>query len=484
MISFLKKEKIKFLIVAIVLIAFFFRFYNYQNRWGLAYDQARNALVALWAIRTHQIPLIGPFSASGPFVFGPYYYWFLIAEGILFSYNFFFLWIVRSVLSVFMVLFVIFVGSELGGVELGLLWGFFAAISTAVIGLSTNLIASSLVQTVSVFVVYFFAKAIKKPTFLNYFLLGLSVGFTINIHFQAIPLLLILPIAVFFSKPKIKSFPFLLLGFVFPFVPIAIFDAKTHFYESSNFIQYTLHPRGVEPKRWLTYLTDIWPNYWSDIIGGSKYLTYIIILISTIVTWSAWVRKQIENPIKGIVVGLIVIFLFLRYFQGVFFEDFIAFLHPFILAFTAWVCLMLLKKNKAAGIILIFLIAIFTVKASYSSITAATNLTALDSQLLVSKLKLYESHKNFAIYDYQYKTGKFSLPLVLYLDREKLTNSKGVKIGVANFSIPNYQIIDEEKKYYHVYLFNLNNISESKLKKAGWILVTPRTVYNSIEKWY
>ena len=51
-----------FLIIA---IACFLRFYNYDNRWGLAYDQAYGAIVGKYALTEGKIPLVGPFSSAG-----------------------------------------------------------------------------------------------------------------------------------------------------------------------------------------------------------------------------------------------------------------------------------------------------------------------------------------------------------------------------------------------------------------------------------
>ena len=41
------------------------RFYNYDVRWALAHDQARDALVAREALRQHKIPVLGPFLKQG-----------------------------------------------------------------------------------------------------------------------------------------------------------------------------------------------------------------------------------------------------------------------------------------------------------------------------------------------------------------------------------------------------------------------------------
>src|SRR3989338_11325507 len=67
----------KILLLLILLIALFFRFYNSQNRYGIGYDGSRDALVAFESKRQLQLPLTGSFSSIGPITFGPWYYYYI-----------------------------------------------------------------------------------------------------------------------------------------------------------------------------------------------------------------------------------------------------------------------------------------------------------------------------------------------------------------------------------------------------------------------
>src|SRR3989338_3263463 len=48
-----------FAVILIILLSIFLRFYNFQARWGIAGDDARDALIALEAIRRVELPLTG-----------------------------------------------------------------------------------------------------------------------------------------------------------------------------------------------------------------------------------------------------------------------------------------------------------------------------------------------------------------------------------------------------------------------------------------
>src|SRR5260221_5008170 len=65
-------------VVIIIAITLLLRFYLYPVRWGLAYDQAHDAIVARYALAHGKIPLLGPFSSAGPFQTGGEWYWFIM----------------------------------------------------------------------------------------------------------------------------------------------------------------------------------------------------------------------------------------------------------------------------------------------------------------------------------------------------------------------------------------------------------------------
>lgn len=57
-VNFLVKNKVKVLLSLILILGSILRFYDFFNRWGLAYDQARDLIVASYALHNFTIPLI------------------------------------------------------------------------------------------------------------------------------------------------------------------------------------------------------------------------------------------------------------------------------------------------------------------------------------------------------------------------------------------------------------------------------------------
>src|SRR3989344_7279890 len=98
--KFLKKHRYVLAIGVILAIAVVFRFYNFENRWGLAYDQARDVIVAKEALRLHQPPLIGPFTSAGAFVYGPQWFWITMIMVLVFPFSVITPWVIQILLYV------------------------------------------------------------------------------------------------------------------------------------------------------------------------------------------------------------------------------------------------------------------------------------------------------------------------------------------------------------------------------------------------
>jgi len=437
-----------------------------------------------------EIPVSGPFSASGPFVFGPIWYWFHALFTLLNPSSVMWLWIVQTSISTLMPLVMFIVGRKIINSHFGLLLGFFTAISTAQIAQATNLTYSSFAGFFSVFILLFFVFFIKSKKTIYIFLMSLFMGLAMNIHFQAVGYFLFLPIIILLNLKSPKNIFFIILGFFIPFIPLIFFDFTSNHYQSRNIVEYLLNGGSANslPKRWLIYVGEFWPKAYSHIIGGYSPIGILIGTISFLVVLYSFFKKKINLTILFIGIFFILNFIVLRYFKGNIFDAFLVYLHPSILIITAWVVYTIFKWNKYAGIMLFLIISSFTFIKNYEEISNATNHTAVYSLSFMNKIRTIYPNEKFAVYDYEFETSNRSYPIVMYMMKNDLLNDEGRKIGFlqatisAELEIHNAPLILGTLN--ENILLDLNRYTREELEEKGWVFINPSGVYESVIKWY
>lgn len=471
----------------ILILAIFLRFYNYENRWGLAYDQARDALVAREALRQHKIPVLGPFSQAGSFVMGPIWYWLVALATSVYPNSILTPWVILTISYVLVVYIMILIGKELDGKSLALILGIFTAISTAQIAQSTDLTNPSGIAILSASALYFAIKYVKTGRKLFIFLSPFFISLAINVHLQAIGLLFLIPPMVAAQRPNLKKISFLLIGIVIPFIPLIVFDIAHNFYDTRSMIDYFLYGqyRIYIPNRWLTYLGIFWPNTWAKIIGGWVVLGYLTIGFLTITTLYALFSKKITKPFLTLIISFLLILIMFRYFRGEKFDGYFVFLHPFVITLTGWMVLTLYKRKAILGLLLIFLIIGGSIQKDIQEIKKSENYTAYVVKVWINKILEKYPHEKFAVYDLEYARRDKSLPLALFLDRDKRIDDRGLKIGLTiatSGSQFKHPVILGDRGGYQI--LDLNSSTSAELSTEGWVFINPSQIYHSTQEWY
>lgn len=474
----------------ILLIAIFLRFYNYDNRWGLAGDQAHDAIVARYALENQKIPLLGPFSSAGAFQTGGEWYWIIMFGTQVFPQSVIAPWVFITVLSVFFVFLIIKIGERLINKWFGLLVGALAAFSTAQITQSTNLTNQSPLALVALLAIFFSIKytQTKKRGYL--FFLGLTVSLASSIHLQGTALFLLIPFTVFLNGiPSFKEIILVGSGVLIPWIPVLWIDVNNNFYNITNMISYYLRDQykisfEVLGRRWLTYIGDFIPTVWGFVIGGNKVVGYIIIVDFLIVGVYSLIKKQISKEWIILFLGFGSMIGLLRYTRTPLFDSYFVFLHPFFFLATGWLLYRLYAINKFFAVLLFVVIIVGSIIRTYPDITGKENNTPLKAEKWGSILTRKYPGGKFSIFDYSYNNVVRSLPLVLFLQKDKLLDEEGVKIGAAatrSAYMGHLPIVREGGVFL---LFDLNSSSSASLRKYNWAPVNPKDVYYSTEEWY
>ena len=280
-ILFLRRNFFWVLFTAILFLAIALRFYDYNDRYGLAYDQAHDAVVSRYAVSENKIPLLGPFSSAGPFQTGGEWYWLLMIPISIYPYSILSPWIFITILYVIFVACIILLGKEIKGNVFGLFVGALAAVSTAQISQSLNLTNQAPHALIALLAIWAMLRFIKKKKDKYLFFIAFFVSLSISIHLQGVALMIFLLLTIILTGiPSKKGVIVILAGLLIPLSPILIYDIWHDFFNIRNMVNYYLFDQykisfDVLGRRWLTYVGEFLPQSWSYIIGGLVISGYI-----------------------------------------------------------------------------------------------------------------------------------------------------------------------------------------------------------------
>lgn len=489
--NFFVKNWFTICLICLFLFSLFLRFYNYQNRWGLALDQAHSALIARYGLEALKIPLIGPFSSAGPMQTGGEWYWFVMA-GTIFNQNEVITpWIFLTLTYVLFVLLIAFLGKELVSKKFGILLGVLALVSTAQIAQSSNLTNQSPLALFSLFAIWSMIRFIKTKKMRYLFLLGFNVSFAISLHFQGIALLSLVLATIIIARASLKGALTTLFGLFVPMIPLLLFDFKNDFINSRNIIQYYLHDQykislDVLGRRWKTYAGIFWPNAWSHVIGGRFPIGFVLIAIVGIVTLYNFLKRNISKEWQIIITSFIGMVVILRYVRTPLYDSYIVFLHPFIFLLTGWIIYFLYKKNKFLGLVFFAAVVTFSlIKDSEELNYNKTNYSVVEAGSLVKLLKEKFPNQKFSIYSYKYQLSDKNFILALFLDAQNLIDQNGRRVGLViatESAVASFPIIKGEIPNQR--LLDLNSSKSGELEKSDFANVNPAQIYYMTQEWY
>lgn len=478
-------------LICLLCLSFILRFYNYQNRWGLALDQAHDALIARYSLEEGKIPLVGPFSSAGPMQTGGEWYWFIMLGTVFNKSEVITPWIFLTLTYVAFVLLIALLGKELISKKFGILLGILALVSTAQIAQSSNLTNQSPLALFSLFALWSMIRYVRTKKLKFLFLLGLNVSLAISFHFQGVALITLILSTIILRRVSLKGIFVLLIGFFIPMIPLLLFDLKNDFINSRSIIQYYLHDQykislDVLGRRWKTYAGVFWPNAWAHVIGGRPFVGYALLGGLGIITSYNFIKKNISKEWQIIITSFLGMVVILRYIRTPLYDSYVVFLHPFIFILTGWLIYFLYKKNKFVGIITFSIIVFFSlIKDSEELNYNKANYSAEETTTSVELLKKKFPDQKFSIYSYKYQWAERNFILALFLDAKNLIGDNGRRVGIVISTesavlkfpvllgnIPGPRIVD------------LNSFTSSELGKSDFANVNPKQIYYATEEWY
>ena len=473
----------------ILLTAFFFRFWNYSGRYGLAYDQAHDAIIAREAVQNRLVPLVGPFSSAGPFQTSGTWYWLLMLPTFFYSDSILTPWIFLTFSGFLMVLGIGIFGTYLAGRTFGLIVALLTAVSTAQIAQSVNLTNQTPIPYISFLALASSVIFLRNKKYVYMALTGFLVSLAASIHLQGMALCIVIAVAlVLHWRIIVRSSLSALAGFIWPMLPIIMWDIPRGFRNIHNMIYYYRYDQfnislDVLGRRWLTYLSDFWPREWSHITGGFSWIGYLIAAMMICTCLYHIKKRSLTREWVLLCMSFLGMMIVVRYTHVPIFSSFITFMHPIVLILTAWSIHTVVKLNKTVGLLLLLIIVSGSVvKSSREAFLPRQNFTAKTSLEIRAKLKNLYPGEKFMIYDYNYEEVTRSVPIVLFLDEENLLSESGRKIGFLRQNhqgMFNTDIISTTSGL----IADLSASNSGQLIRDGWIGVNPSDIYKSTAEW-
>lgn len=496
--TFVKKKIDIYVILLLVIIAvsIFFRFYNYPFRYGLGDETVREAVIGIEGAREKQAPLTGGFSSAGPFVWGPWFYYQMILVSLIapFSYS---TWVYLGITSVFSVLLLYKIGLQLEGKVFGLILAFFGCLSPALIISSTHLTFPNLTNVFAMLIFSLFILLVQKNVSYWWSLLfGIILGVAVNIHFQMAGLLIFLFLLLYRYK-KILYFFYASCGVAFTFIPLILFDLTNHWHNIRSILFYYIHGKETiyVPNSWTLYLRDFWPAYWGDVIGIPQVFAVVIIIFSFISLMGLFYKKKISTVMIFIIVAFLVNFIQLRYYFGERFFGYLNHFRPFVLIFTGYAIYFifeLISNSRFKKLSSYFLIAMLFL---LSILILPNSTKRLDKDAFTVEMYGYTAllekiypHRTFTIFKCSSPNKNVAVhtlnSIIFLLDKQKLLSNNGVKIGIASSECSLPDTVTDKNMIQETPLVDFSAASTENINKAYWKPYTFKSIYEPTAHWW
>ncbi len=435
-----QKKRYILLAVLIIILSLLLRFYKFDSLWGLSTDETRDALIALESIKRRDLPLIGSFSSAGPFVFGPLFYWFIMASYIILPGVVNGPWIITSMLSTVTVIILLLCARSIGSLRFSLITGLLAAYSPQLVLRSKALNQHTQVALWSALGLLFFLKLAKNKRPLYAYLCGLAIGIAINMHYQALNLLIFTPFILLITNIKLsKKFIYSILfivGVLTASIPIILWDINQNFANYRNLLDYLLigQYRIYVPNSWRLFMFEYFPSYWSLGAGGLKPIALFLIALTGVTFLIKTVTGKVSNNL--LILGMIFFLLSFinKFYKGERFEGYLIYLLPLVILFTSWSLYEVIKYNRYSYFLGIFLVFVvfwgntILVKRYYrESDNSLKEINASINQLTA----LYPNQK-FKVYNYTIYNSEKGFTLGLLLNFRDKLDPNGQEIGICH----------------------------------------------------
>lgn len=445
-------------LIFILLLAFFFRFYNLTNWFSFGMDQEYEALLIKNIVSLKHIPLIGVNISDTGLYLGPFFLYLGSIPFIIFGGNPLGWAITASLLGVITTYFIYKITEEIYGKRPAIFASFFYAASFLTSFYDRHFWNPTLIPLISLGLVYSLYKIAKGK---SKFLLLTATLFGLGFH-SHLSILVFLPIIIFFlikfwSKINTKILVWSLIIFLFFLSPLILFDLRHNFTNSRAVIdlltgknqnqtvlsnigeRLSLFTNTLGRFVWLPVFPDLFVETGQcrelNFLQKKPYPEMIILALLSLVVFtfscchfnSKFPKKiKIPNLFDRIIMAAIIMAIIsVLFYQKDYYEYYLLFLLP-LFAIILAKSVNFLWNGPEGRLIVYFILILFLILNSATLLTAKSSYSFADKLETLSFSKKYLTSENYSLEalgecprfgGYRYLYEHFvSRPLSSYMD--------------------------------------------------------------------
>lgn len=241
--------KYKILVIAVIILGIFIRFYRLPELTSFSYEQALALESSGKIVQTGKISLIGTeyfirqTSVNHSFFNSGFYLYPLSITQYIFGFDPLAPAILFVLLNICAGIGLLFIVDKYFKKPLGLITLVLFMFSPSIVNISRTIWHVYLLVPIIVLSIWFYLKTIETSKIIWLFLLGFSLGLGFGMHISyAIGIIFFLLACIFYlnKKRKLINLPFLFIGIIFGYFPLIIFDLRHNLYNTSTMVTFLL----------------------------------------------------------------------------------------------------------------------------------------------------------------------------------------------------------------------------------------------------
>jgi len=284
------------ILVVVVLVGIFLRFYRLEGFVTFLGDQGRDAIIIKRIITGEHFPAIGAPTSVGQVYLGPFYYYFIAPWLLLFKFQPIGLAFGVAIYSSFYLLVNYFIVKELFNKRISLISTLFLSFSSVLIDFSRFSWNPNLLPLFVLLTIYFAIKSLQTNKWHYFFLLGAFLSFSIQLHYLAlflIPAIGIIFLSSLYKKSvkqlisQFHNFLISVLSFIIFSSPLIIFDLRHNFLNSKLFLA-LFKSSGTSFTSKINSFFDsfYYLNFYSFNINLNKFFIYVLLVFLFIILFT------------------------------------------------------------------------------------------------------------------------------------------------------------------------------------------------------